>query len=260
MFFLTLYFTFKKFKEEFFYRSIDFKISLICVLVFISLAQHIIITNNQIFIFFLIPFFLGFTHLQLKNNKHFKNFFNSLLIIFCVVATLKYHLRFNVERKFHELNGVQISNAVNSTKISKKLSGLKWISPRKNTKKETLFEVNQLNIYRNILSEDKSKKIVITNYSFFSVLLNENVSSYSRWFPGDNSAFPIKGNIYFSKFSDFISSTLINRNIQSIYLLPDVDERNLTDYINLNCFNKKKLDYEITKFEIDRNCKEFSFK
>ena len=149
---------------------------------------------------------------------------------------------------------------MSSVKLSKKLSGLKWISPRKNTKQETSLEVEQLNAYKNILLKDKSKKIIITNYSLFSVLLNENVSSYSRWFPGDNSAFPIKGNIFFNKFSDFISSTFINRNIDSIYLLPDVDEKNLTDYINPNCLIKNKLNYKIIKFEIDKNCKDFALK
>ena len=89
-------------------------------------------------------------------------------------------------------------------------------------------------------------------------MLNENVSSYSRWFPGDNSAFPVKGNIHFNEFSNFISSTFINRKINSIYLLPDVDERNLTDYINPNCLIKKKLDYNIIKFDIDTNCKDFA--
>ena len=255
-----LYFTFNNLKKEFFYKSIDFKISLICILIFISLAQHIIVTKNQIFIFFLIPLFFGFAHLQFKNNQNSKNFFNYLLIIFCMLATIKYHLRFNVERKFHELNGVQFTSAVSSEKISKKLLGLKWISPRKNTKEEILLEVNQLNAYKNILLKDKSKKIVITNYSLFSVLLNENVSSYSRWFPGDNSAFPVKGNIYFDKFSDFISSSFIKRKINSIYLLPDVDERNLTDYINPNCLIKKKLDYKIIKFDIDINCKNLALK
>ena len=91
-------------------------------------------------------------------------------------------------------------------------------------------------------------------------MLNENVSSYSRWFPGDNSAFPLKGNIYFDKFSDFISSSFIKRKINSIYLLPDVDERNLTDYINPNCLIKKKLDYKIIKFDIDINCKDLALK
>ena len=256
--FFLLYFTFKNFKKKFFYRGIDFKVSLICILIFISFAQHIIVTKNQIFIFFLIPLFLGLAHLQIKNDDNLKKFFNYLLIIFCVLATLKYHLRFNVDRKFHELNGVQFSNAVSSSKLSKKLFGLKWISPRKNTKYETLLEVNELNAYKTILLKDKSKKIIITNYSLFSVLLNENVSSYSRWFPGDNSAFPIKGNIFFNKFSNFISSTFINRNIDSIYLLPDVDEKNLTDYINSNCLIKKELDYKIIKFDIDKNCKNFA--
>ena len=84
-----MYFTFKNFKEDFFYRSIDFKILLICILIFISFAQHIILTKNQIFIFFLIPLFLGFAHLQFKNNQNSKNFFNYLLIVFCVFATVK---------------------------------------------------------------------------------------------------------------------------------------------------------------------------
>ena len=51
--------------------------------------------------------------------------------------------------------------------------------------------------FKKILRLDKSKKIVLTNYSFFSVLTEENVSGYSRWYPGDNSAFPKKGNKYF---------------------------------------------------------------
>ena len=131
-----MYFTFKNFKEDFFYRSIDFKILLICILIFISFAQHIILTKNQIFIFFLIPLFLGFAHLQFKNNQNSKNFFNYLLIVLCVFATVKYHLRFNVERKFHELNEVQFSNAVSSVKISKKLSGLNGYHQEKIQKKK----------------------------------------------------------------------------------------------------------------------------
>ena len=134
----------KTLKKNFFIEVLTLKSSLICILIFISLAQHIIVTKNQIFIFFLILIFLGFAHLQIKNDVNLKKYLNYLLIIFCVLATLKYHLRFNVDRKFHELNGVQFSNAVSSAKLSKKLSGLKWISPRKNTKYETLLEVNKL--------------------------------------------------------------------------------------------------------------------
>ena len=44
-----------------------------------------------------------------------------------------------------------------------------------------------------VLQSDKSRKMVITNYSFFSVISDQNVSSYSRWYPGDSSAFPKKG-------------------------------------------------------------------
>ena len=51
--------------------------------------------------------------------------------------------------------------------------------------------------------------MVLSNYSLFSVLLEENVSGYSRWYPGDNSAFPNEGNLYYKDFKNFILTTLI---------------------------------------------------
>ena len=78
----------------------------------------------------------------------------------------------------------------------KNLSGLKWITPSTASKKDLELEVELLNYFKNILKRDQEKKIVLTNYSFFSVLLNDNISGYSRWYPGDNSAFPVKGNYY----------------------------------------------------------------
>ena len=40
----------------------------------------------------------------------------------------KYHLRFNEERKFNELENVDLSIAVDAQIIDKKLKGLKWIT------------------------------------------------------------------------------------------------------------------------------------
>ena len=62
-----------------FYKKITFKIFLISLLLFISLAQHIIFTKNQIFIFFLIPLILGFANSRSNDlNKNLEN----ILILF----------------------------------------------------------------------------------------------------------------------------------------------------------------------------------
>ena len=51
------------------------------------------------------------------------------LIIFCLFVTIKYHLRFNEGRKFHDLSSTDLSKSIPANKIDEKLSGLNWISP-----------------------------------------------------------------------------------------------------------------------------------
>ena len=259
--FLLSYLTIKKLrKNQHFYKDINFKIFLICILLFLSLAQHIIVTKNQIFIFFLIPLFLGFAHIQLiGQTKDLKKYFGLILVIFCIGVTIKYHYRFNVDRKFHELNDVKFTDAIKSEKISEKFSGLKWITPSTASKKDLELEVELLNYFKNILKRDQEKKIVLTNYSFFSVLLNDNISGYSRWYPGDNSAFPVKGNYYFENFKNFIFSFLEKKQIKSIYILPDIKEDNLINYINPKCLTKQILDYKIIKYETNKTCTNFFY-
>ena len=258
LFFLS-YFSYKNLKENgSFYKDIDFKILLICIFSFIAFAQHIILTKNQIFIFFLIPFFLGFANIQLNNIKiKYKKYFRLILIIFCVGATLKYHIRFNLERKFHELNNVKFTYAIDSKYLSKKFRGLKWVTPNNKNENEVLLELEFLRKVKKILKNETKKKIVLTNYSFFSVLTNENISGYSRWYPGDNSAFPIKGSKHFESYRNFIVNILNKKKIEVVYILPDVKENNLLDYLDFRCFKKEELELKIVKYEINDKCNDF---
>ena len=256
--FILIFFTIINLKnQKKFYKNINFKIFLICIFLFLSLAQHVIVTKNQIYIFFLIPFFLGLAHIQfelINFNSKIKRYFILILLIFCVGTTLKYHYRFNIDRKFHELNNVNFSNAINSEKLSKKFVGLKWITPGTKTKNAAISEIMFLNHFKRILQEDKKNKIVLTNYSFFSVLLEENISGYSRWYPGDNSGFPVIENYYYKDFKNFIISSLSEKKINSIYILPDVKEDNIINYIDSKCLDKQILDFEIIKYEINNIC------
>ncbi len=256
--FFLVFFTFENLREKkFFYNYISFKVLLICILTFLALAHHIIFTKNQIFIFFLIPLILGFASIQLNLiHKNYKRFINILLIIFCLGVTYKYHIRYNEERKFHELNNVQFTNSIKATNLSDKFYGLKWLTPKIKNKKESVEEVNFLKYVIDILKSDKNNKLVLTNYSFFSVLTEKNISGYSRWYPGDNSAFPLKNAEYFSDYKNLILSNIQKKKIKTFYLLPDIKESNLLDYVDSKCFNRNEIKFKIIKFEVNDKCQD----
>ena len=93
----------------------------------LSLVIHQITQEIKIY-FFLIPVLCAFSSIFIYNFEiKYKNTFQPLL--FCLFVTSKYHLRFNDERKFHEMPKINFDLSVDAKKIDKKLSGLKWITP-----------------------------------------------------------------------------------------------------------------------------------
>ena len=50
------------------------------------------------------------------------------IISLCIFSVTKYHLRFNEQRKFNELEKVDTSKAIDAVKLSSQLKGLKWIT------------------------------------------------------------------------------------------------------------------------------------
>ena len=211
------------FNNEKFYKKINFKIFLILLLLLLSLTQHQILTKNQIFIFFLIPLFCGFTHIELLNlNYRYKNYLIYFLVCVCLFATSKYHIRFNLEKKFHELSNVKFSNSINGKILDKKFKGLNWITPGTKEKKEAIEELKFLKEILEILKTDKQKKMLFTNYSFFSVLSGESMNSITRWFPGDDSAFPIKSNKFYNTYRNFLLKQIKSKKIINIYIITDV--------------------------------------
>ena len=78
--------------------------------------------KNQIIIFFLLPILVGLLHSQIKTNKKFLIYAVVLLNIFVVS---KYHLRFNVDRKFIDIEYVSKTNLIDGSIISSKINGLR---------------------------------------------------------------------------------------------------------------------------------------
>ena len=153
----------KIFYEKNYFKQKDFYYFLCLFLLTFSLIFHQLLTKNQTFIFFLIPILTAFSHISLKVYR-----LNStspvyvVIIIICLFITTKYHLRFNEDRKFHELSYVNFEFASKGKKIDKKLTGLKWITPEfKNNPSEEIILINEAKSY---LSNDQRNKMVMTHY------------------------------------------------------------------------------------------------
>ena len=95
---------FKIFSSENYFKKKDFYYFISIFLFSVSLIWHQLLTINQTFIFFLIPILFAFSQISLQSLKFkFNDFIGLILIAACFFATLKYHVRFNENRKFQEL-------------------------------------------------------------------------------------------------------------------------------------------------------------
>ena len=225
-------------KDKNYFKSKNFEILLIILTFYSTTIFHQIYTKNQIYIFFLIPFLSGF--LIYFNNQTFVNFkkiITAVAITLCLLTTIKYNKRFNIERKFHELNNTNLNDSINAEIIHKKLRGLKWISPYFVDPKE---EVNLIKNFLSILENDKNKKMVISQYNFYSSLLNEKLYSPSRTY--DLISYPRKDTKYFEVYQTYLTKIIKSNKIKKIYIFEPYSKYNINhrvyDYIPDTCFEK----------------------
>ncbi|MDC1476166.1 hypothetical protein N8084_01560, partial [Pelagibacteraceae bacterium] len=168
--------------------------------------------------------------------------------------TIKYHMRFNESRKFHELNYVNFDLFSNAEKIDNKFKGLKWITP--DYKNKSLEEIDLIHSVKLHLLSDKRTKMVMTNYSFFSTILNEKIYSPSRWYISDGTDVPLKGNKYFSNYKNLLISLIKNNDITIIYTIYPVESYSIYTYLDKNCFTEVHISKILTGYEI-KDCYEF---
>ena len=242
-------------KQKKFYLSKEFFFILIITSIYIFLILHQSLTKNQNFIFFLIPIFSGFSCIFLSNyNYKFKNQVIYFLIFITLVSTTKYHERFNIDRKFHELSGTDFTKSISAKNIHPILSGLKWITPdyKQNPKKE----INDIKKFLELVKKEKGNKMVITNYSFINAIINENLNQLSRWYPVDGTGFPFKKNsAYYDSFKDFIIKRIKEKQIDTIIITSDIPDNFIGNYVNKKCLLLKEGDSTVKKFYIKKNCK-----
>ena len=239
-------------KNEYFYYF------LILFLFTFSLILHQLLTRNQTYIFFLIPILFAFSDININFLKIKKiKMISIVLILICLFAATKYHIRFNENRKFHELNYVNFKLSLEASKIDKKLSGLKWITPEYKNKAEE--EINLITEIKSHLVNDNKVKMLMSNYSFFSAILDEKIFSPSRWYLFDGTDFPTKENKYFRSYKNLLIKLIKTNNIEVIYTIYPVENSLLYIYFDKSCFNEKKITSILSSYEILKDCQDFNY-
>ena len=241
-------------KNKNYIKEKNFYIFLAILLYSLCLMLHQILTKNQIFIYFLCPLLLAFVKIYLNNELNkFKTTTFIIILVLSLSITIKYHLRFNEDRKFHELSNVNFNLAKNANLIDKKLTGLNWITP--NFKNNPEDEISFLKYTIEILKEDKRKKMVLTNYLFFSTILDEKLHAPSRTFTLDGISFPLKGSKYYPIYKKHFLEIIKNNKIQVIYFISSdytVPDRFVYDYLDKGCINEHSFTNQLKKFEIEK--------
>ena len=248
----------KKINKKIFIEK-KFGVFFIFFLYVLASIFHQIYTKNQIYIFFLIPTLGAFSIYFLNDSKiRKKKYLKFFIILFCLVVSLKYIKRFDLDRKFHELKGVNIGNSYNFEKFDKKFKGLYWISPYFLNPEDEISKIKKL---REVITKNNQNIMLLTEYKFFSLLMNQRLNSPSRTF--DDISYPKKNSKYFLKYKIFLKKLIINNEINSVLIFESkkIDNTRLEhlvfDYISSDCFKRVKISEYILKLDIT-NCEDLS--
>ena len=225
-------------------------------IIFLSslLIFHQYYSLNQNFIFFLIPLLTGIIHVFYKDNFFKNKLILTFIILLCFYSAIKYHIRFNEHRKFNELEKVDLSQAIDAEVLSKDLKGLKWITI--NHPNNPRYEIDNLKKIMEILTLDKSRKAIITDYQFIAPVLKIYDFSPNQWHHPSIS-FPTKDQKYFYKYKKFFIKSLKQNNIDIIYETSKTNDSIIELVINSDCFSKERVTKMLIKFDLKKDCKEF---
>ena len=250
----TIFILSKKSKKSSNIKKVVFNLSFIILSALIFIYSQLI-TKNQILIFFLIPLYLGISHYYI--NKYiikkykYKNFFTYTIIVALLFITTKYHLRFNVERKFIELQNVNLNLSKKANQIDQSLKGLNWISSKYPSNPQK--EINFLKQVKNILNEDKKNKFLITDYQFLASVTEEIKVSPNKWY--DVLSMPSKDNKYFIDYKKFFLENYKKNNIDNIYVVDKNEKKYIYNLIDKkSCIKTNKIN-EILIIISLKNCK-----
>ena len=99
--------------------------------------------------------------------------------------------------------------------------------------------------------------MIMTNYSFFSVILEKKTFSTTRWHIFDGTDYPQVNTKYFINYKNLLINSLRYNNIEVIYTIYPVKNTNVYDYIDKECFKENKITKILVSYEL-QNCDEIN--
>lgn len=242
---LIIFMKFKRLKEnKMRFLSNEFISFLIIITFSAILIFHQIMTKNQIYIYFLIPILFILFDIELDQLKfNLKKYVSIGIMIVVSFITLKYHFGFNETRKFHELQQVNLKNAINAVQIDETFKNLKLVNPL--FKGDPLQEILIINKVKKALEQINDKEIMlITHYQFLDSITKKNLNYPNRTFLIDGTSMPLKQNRYYEYYKDFLKNKISKKKIEELYFLKheNLSLKVITEYIDDKCYVKSEND------------------
>ncbi len=252
---IPIFYLFKNILKN--YKSVLFKDNLIYLTLFGTLLifiSHQLLTINGLFIFFLIPVFCGFSHIY-SNLLIKKDKIVYFFLLLSLVSTIHYHQKYISKRDTLLLREVDLKKTIDASVFDKKLSKLRWVTHHYPENPE--LEIQNLKKAITIIKNDKTKKMIVTDYQFISVILNIRDNSAARiWWR--HHIYPSgPGKLYFEEWKNFLIRKIEKNEIKTIYTVHPLEgEENIFhDLINSECYSTEKISKILTKQKIE-NCSE----
>ena len=120
---------------------------------------------------------------------------------FTIVTSLIYFELIIPDTKFLELENVNFDLAVEAGVIHKMFNGLQWITASYSNDPEK--EIKKIIEIKDYINSDTSKKIIISDYQFFSAISINKINTlikWNKWY--DSASSPARKNKYFGVKSD----------------------------------------------------------
>ncbi len=215
---------------------------------FISLINQELM-KNQNMIFFILPILMGIVHSNINAERKINSYsFIPLAIIFSIFITLKYYERFNIDRKFMDLQEIDKSKYVDGSLISSNLKGLKWV---------TVIGQNEIKNETELLKEsikylklNKKNSVIISYYQFINSEINHTIYPPNRWYTTDGVSYPLINNRHHFYYVDFFKKQLIKNNIETIFTLYPLDNDSFKFVLDDNCIKSKKINNLLSEHKL----------
>ena len=236
-------------KFKIFYDK-DFYIKFSVILFSYSLIFHQLLTLNQKYIFMIIPVNLAFSYIFSKDFK-FK-YINKFLLFIGLATVIYYKISYLDNRKFMELEDVNLNNTENAKTLHPNFQSLKWITPE--YKNNPSLEIKKLRDVFTILNSENRNVIILTHYQFFSALLNKkNFFTFSKTYTYDSISLPKKDEKYFLDYKQFVFSKIKRNKINIIYIIgTDINSLIINDLFGKDCLKILKENEILKQYDISK--------